>query len=483
MLKTIAFACALITLHLHSSAQSCLPDGIFITRQGQIDSFTINYPGCVILEEDIRISGQDIVNLNGLSHIEVIDGTLWIIVTALTDFNDLSSLKSIGSLRILSNANLTNLHFLHSFDSLDLLELSDSPLLTDYTGISNLEYAGYVSLTKLPLTDIDIFPSLKNFKTIVLNNLPNLVSISEFPAQSVISSLQQKITITNNPLLQDLGGLLGWTKVHTLEIDNNDNLTNLHGLNTIREINWLDLLYNDVLTDISALASCKEIATTIIQSNATLPNIHGLENLKNGFFHIENNPLLTNVDAFKHMSHIRGIYLYNIPIVDLTGLESIDTIFGNLYLKSNSSLSSLKGLDSLKFLSGSFSITSNPILSECHNAFVCHHIELGNPTHISDNTLGCNSIPEVIAQCNILSDEWIENETITCYPNPTSGIFEIHGLREENPVIQIIDNYGIQDRNWTQNGRYIDLTSSAAGCFSILISTDSGFVVRRLIKL
>ncbi|MBK6276483.1 MAG: hypothetical protein IPF58_18150 [Saprospirales bacterium] len=36
------------------------------SRQSEVDSFPINYPGCDVVEGDLVISGDDIVNLNGL---------------------------------------------------------------------------------------------------------------------------------------------------------------------------------------------------------------------------------------------------------------------------------------------------------------------------------------------------------------------------------------------------------------------------------
>ncbi|MBK6994712.1 MAG: hypothetical protein IPH31_07220 [Lewinellaceae bacterium] len=39
-----------ILLCLQALAQSCLPNGIQFQRQGQIDSFTLNYPGCTVIE-------------------------------------------------------------------------------------------------------------------------------------------------------------------------------------------------------------------------------------------------------------------------------------------------------------------------------------------------------------------------------------------------------------------------------------------------
>ncbi|MBK6273625.1 MAG: hypothetical protein IPF58_02550 [Saprospirales bacterium] len=50
------------------AASNCIPSGtaVTLTRQSEVDSFPINYPGCDVIEGGLTISGNDIVNLNGL---------------------------------------------------------------------------------------------------------------------------------------------------------------------------------------------------------------------------------------------------------------------------------------------------------------------------------------------------------------------------------------------------------------------------------
>jgi len=59
----------LFLIHVTASAQECfpcLPDGITFTTQSQIDSSQINYPGCTEIEGDVKILGDNIVNLDSL---------------------------------------------------------------------------------------------------------------------------------------------------------------------------------------------------------------------------------------------------------------------------------------------------------------------------------------------------------------------------------------------------------------------------------
>ena len=75
------FYILVVALFLASSvsAQSCLPEGITFTTQTQIDSFLVNYPGCVEIEGNVTIKGgNSIINLNVLSVLTSVGGNLTI---------------------------------------------------------------------------------------------------------------------------------------------------------------------------------------------------------------------------------------------------------------------------------------------------------------------------------------------------------------------------------------------------------------------
>jgi len=63
-------------------AAVAFPKGITFTTQAQIDSFQVNYPGCMGIEGFVVITdsygGDDITNLNGLNVLTSIGGDLQI---------------------------------------------------------------------------------------------------------------------------------------------------------------------------------------------------------------------------------------------------------------------------------------------------------------------------------------------------------------------------------------------------------------------
>lgn len=67
---------AVIISFANATAQSCLPEGITFSTQEQIDNYQTNYPGCADIEENVKIQGAGIINLNGLSVLASIGGDL-----------------------------------------------------------------------------------------------------------------------------------------------------------------------------------------------------------------------------------------------------------------------------------------------------------------------------------------------------------------------------------------------------------------------
>ncbi len=78
------------------SAQSCLPGGIAFIYQEQIDAFAADYPDCTCIEGNIRLYGDEISSLAGLSQITQIKGNLHIDYLTTPDFTGLNNLTSIG---------------------------------------------------------------------------------------------------------------------------------------------------------------------------------------------------------------------------------------------------------------------------------------------------------------------------------------------------------------------------------------------------
>ncbi len=154
-------------------AQPCLPDGITFTTQGQIDSFSINYPGCTEIGGDVVISNYPssnlITNLDGLSNITSLGGNLTISNNyKLTNLDGLTNLTSVvGDLFVTSIDALTNINGLANLASIGgRLGIANNFSLNDLGGLANLTSVGNLGI-------------VENDALTNLNGLDNLTSIGE----------------------------------------------------------------------------------------------------------------------------------------------------------------------------------------------------------------------------------------------------------------------------------------------------------------
>jgi len=131
----------------------CLPFGnYYFHTQAEIDNFQTDYPGCIELEGDVEILGNDITNLNGLNVLTSIGGNLFIgwshieplINPLLTNLTGLEGLTAIGSgLTIYNNDSLATLIGLDNLTSIGGdLKVYGNGALTSLTGLGNLSSVG-----------------------------------------------------------------------------------------------------------------------------------------------------------------------------------------------------------------------------------------------------------------------------------------------------------------------------------------------------
>jgi hypothetical protein len=147
MIKWITFLFVVFTGR-DSYAFNCPPGDLKFDRQGQVDSFSILYPGCTDINGNLWLSYGDIKNFNGLQSIQHIQGELVIYNTQAVDLTGLDSLQSVNSIDIRSNPNLVNIDALHQIQSLVNLNLESNNKLTDFSGLSSLIYVNTLAVNK-----------------------------------------------------------------------------------------------------------------------------------------------------------------------------------------------------------------------------------------------------------------------------------------------------------------------------------------------
>jgi len=427
-MKTIyCFVFCMLALTCGTMGQyACLFEGITFTRQGQIDSFQINYPGCTRVQGSISIMGNDIYNLEGLNVVTFIGGELWIFNNEnLNDFTGLNALNYIGSdLSILQNDNLTSLNGLNNLISVGGdLEILNNDILSTLTGPNVLTYVG---------GDLSISQN---------NNLTSMEGMFS---------------------LQSGGG--------AIEISNNDALNTLTGLSGLKTTsNDFAIRENPLLTDLTGLPVLKSVGGTFeINGNSSMVSLSGMSTLKTigGSLVIKLNPALT----------------------DLTALKTLKSIGYSLIINDNALLPSLSGIDNISPASIiNLFIYHNFSLSECEVKSICEF--LLNPNGIIDihnNDVGCNSQLEIAEACAVVSIDPVAPERIfSVFPNPGSGIITIINEKKAQSnhfSLMNINGQRIMDQDLRDDRLVIDISVLPEGVYFIRITGRNTVQIEKFIK-
>ncbi len=201
-------------------ALSCLPYGdYYLCSQEDVDNFMADYSDCSETNGIVKISGNDITNLNGLNGI-----------------------TSVGFyLNIVQNPELTSLTGLESLHSVSgAVSIGYNPLLTSLTGLGNLaSLDGYLSV-------------YNNNELTSLSGLENLTSIGDM------------LEIISNEKLAGLAALNNLSSIgNSLWIRNNNNLTSLSGIDQLDSgsITSLVIAFNSQLTTCEVESICNYLAS------------------------------------------------------------------------------------------------------------------------------------------------------------------------------------------------------------------------------
>jgi hypothetical protein len=419
MKKIIVLLIAVVGLTC-AKAQPCLPEGITFETQEQIDNFQINYPGCTEIEGFVCIYGFDgeITNLNGLSILTSIGGSLIIAGCKMSNLTGLDNLTFIGGY-----------FHIHSNDSLN-----------SFTGLENL---------------ITIEGSL-------------------MIGANVSASY-------GNPVLTNLSGLTNLTNVEAIFITNNCALTNLTGLEGITSVGEGILIsFNDALTSLSGLGSLTTNGEgLIIGGNDALTSLEGLNNLNSiggslsigfqppGLGGSAGNPSLVNLSALGNLTSIGGyLQIYQNPSLNsLMGLDNIDagsieylSIFYNNLL-SNCDVQSI--CDYLAAPNGTIEIEGN--------APGCN-----SPEEVQAACDSITSVKEIKQRNKISILPNPAKDKITVSSSALKGNFQFS--------IFNVNGEKVMERQLTDNETQIDIYALPRGVYFVKLQNEKMVEVGKMVK-
>ena len=210
---------------------------------------------------------------------------------------------------------------------------------------------------------IDGYNVIDGFLFIGVNN-PNAptqtTDIDDLSVLLSVSSVQNGVTIYNNPLLSDLNGLNSLTFINggALIIDSNENLVSISALTGLASFKSLEVWDNPSLLNLDGLEGVQSAReSVVIINNENLININGLSGLTTigEFLIISDNTSLASINGLNNLENVdRSITLRrNTVLPNLDGFSNLLNVGENMVFEVNEALTNYCGLEPL-FIEGGY---------------------------------------------------------------------------------------------------------------------------------
>ena len=316
-----------------------------IEKQEDLDRFGLLFPNCKTFRGNIIF--KEIVNLNteNLSNIESIEGSLI--------FDDLNE----GPYNL---SGLNNLKSISSHFEFKYTYLSSIP-----SNFQKLEYVGgnfkiYENVNLKSIKEFDnlsfVGGDLKTYQNVSLESITEFDNLSTIGGSFEIRDNHSLKILGNFPKLIEVGG--------NLNFERNDDLAFLgefEALTTIYGEFRMDLNDNNTLSEFSGFNNLTSVKDMIL-GGMTAVNISGFNNIEtiNGLLAFG---AIFELSGFQSLNHIDGdLSIQWTHFEDLRILDQLQSIGGDLKIRSNDYLTSLNGLEQLTTIGGNFDINGNDAL-------------------------------------------------------------------------------------------------------------------------
>jgi hypothetical protein len=386
-------------------------DTIVLTRQSQIDSFKILYPGCTSVKL-LWIDGQGaspaITRLDSLNEIESVTQKLKITHTSISSLSALSSLVALNdTLELEYNFSQTSMG-LNNLSSLGTIILNRLPALNTIAGLcNNIDSIGGVLIDSTGLTGlqgmenvvhINGYLDLRLSPITSLNALTNLRSINGYLRL-------ERLDVFHSIGLSQLETVFGFLFAGL------DNLSSLSGLSNHLTTTNLGTIWmiNTGLNSLSGLENVSGCSNFYFWLNPNLTTLQGFQNVSGNIpfgMSLWGNDALTNISALSNISSISDGELDlhgNNQLADFTGLGNIINIGRRFRLYENPLVTSLAFLNPGLVIADNqnegVEIRDNPLLELCSFTPLCNYLNNGGFGTIQNNAPGCSSIAAIQLAC------------------------------------------------------------------------------------
>lgn len=298
---------------------------------------------------------EDLTSLTGLSSLAAIDGGLNVENNPqLVNLVGLSALQTVStSMTVQNNTAMSTLNGLQTLSYIGGAVLLANNALKNLTGLEGLTAINESLYVQPP----PWCPGLTSAQFIVCDSVTTLSGLEN------VALIQGELSISSSTLVS-LEGLNGVNLINgSVYITNNADLASLSGFG-VKTINGaLQITSNSQLNSLAGMNSLQAVSKLItISYQPSIASLAALSKLSilNGLYVQD-----TNISDFSSLGYtatsINGeLYVIsNTQMTSLAGLETVATIAGPLYATYNSALRSLEPLANLATVAGSVTLVDN----------------------------------------------------------------------------------------------------------------------------
>ncbi len=349
----------------------CPTTTVFLSTQQQIDDFSLLYDvaNCPF-NGGIEIRGADITNVDGLSTLTGMAGSIIILLNPLlTNVNGLSALTDVGGdLVIGGNGALLDLNGLSTLTGVGgNLAISANETLANLNGLSSLtNVGGGVAIASNDLiTNLNgLSPLTSVAGDLVINANDALTSLDGL---STLASVGGAFTITNNSSLTNLNGLSALTSVvGDLAIVGNNALSNctiaavcdatvVAGVTVIFDNtgDCLDLATAEAACTPALICPTTPIFLSTQQQIDDFATTYDVANCAfDGGIEISGTDI-TNLDGLSGLTSVGGyLSIFDSELTSLSGLSALTGVGNNLAIFDNTDLTNVDDLSALTNVGG-----------------------------------------------------------------------------------------------------------------------------------
>ncbi|HEX8561756.1 MAG TPA: T9SS type A sorting domain-containing protein [Flavobacterium sp.] len=482
-MKRIYFLLFILSASILSA--QCPPGEVTLNSQADVDNFILTFPNCTQVTGDLNISGNAIVNLNGLANIVSVTGAVDIEQNPnLTNLNGLNNLSHAGiGLIIRDNSQLQNLDALANLTTIaGELIIRSCPQLTNLDGLSGLISTG---------TDL------------VIRDNASLTSVSGLSALTTVGG---EFTVRSCPSLGSLSGMENLTSVGLgLIVRDCATLTTVEALSGVTYVGEILELVD--LPQLSSLLGLQNITTIvggdegalIIEGNNALTSLEGLGNnettITGGIAISTNNALsYCNVPAICKLllnpptdaiiaidtnvtgcNSVEEVGLICTPIPEVTGFwpESGET--GTTVTITGNDFYHITGVTVGGFPVVAFTVVSPTQIIAVLGAHATGPVVVANTTGAAQSTQ-----PFIVTT---LGKAGFAINEISIAPNPVTDVFQIK-TTDTVLMVQLFDLCGqlVYAANPLAENVSVDMSRFAPGTYIVKISGDTASHTARILK-